>query len=189
MVDRLIGERSKSSVNTPTERAFVSVLGALDRMRTKNFRSGIAHLTAKGLETAQFQQKFAEKHKAPNYQYVDRFYTDLVRSRAPIESSQRKAEGVASTRSRGERMAENYLAEIAEVLERRFYTEPIKERFHGFAQDPILHQPTITEDELRAFAEKYKLDPEQTVKQLNQARVVAYRQIDAMKKERYWVNY
>ena len=50
-------------------------------------------------------------------------------------------------------MAENYLAEIAEVLERRFYTEPIKERFHGFAQDPILHQPTITEDELRAFAE------------------------------------
>ena len=38
VVDRLIGERSKSSVNTPTERAFVSVLGALDRMRTKNFR-------------------------------------------------------------------------------------------------------------------------------------------------------
>ncbi|MEK7655083.1 MAG: hypothetical protein AAB386_00145 [Patescibacteria group bacterium] len=182
VVDRLIGERSKSSVNTPTERAFVSVLGALDRMRTKNFRSGIAHLTAKGLETAQFQQKFAEKHQAPNYQDVDRFYADLVRSRAPIESSQRKAEGVASTRSRGERMAENYLAEIAEVLERRFYTGPIKERFHGFAQDPILHQPTITEDELRAFAEKYKLDPEQTVKQLNQARVVAYRQIDAMKK-------
>ena len=63
VVDRLIGERSKSSVNTPTERAFVSVLGALDRMRTKNFRSGIAHLTAKGLRSRNFSKNLLKNIK------------------------------------------------------------------------------------------------------------------------------
>lgn len=182
VIDRLINERSKCSGDTPIEEAFVWRAGVLDELREQNKKGGMPHLTEKGLQTAQSQQKRAEQQQTPLYRDVDRFYIDLLRSRAPIEVKQGVVRGKAPSESRGERMAENYLADIAEILERRFYTGPIKERFHGFAQDPILHQPTITEDELRAFAEKYKLDSEQTIKQLNQARVVAYRQIDAMKK-------
>ncbi len=143
------------------------------------------------LEKAQFIQKGWIFNETPLDKVIDDFYLDLLMQRQLLSSQKKKEKQKAEQlpQSRGELMGERYLKGIEELLEYRYYTGTVKEILASLnpkiGEDPMLEEPTITQGNLYLLLLKNKFnDEEQTkaFKQFEPARVVAYRQLDALKR-------
>lgn len=178
----LVSEAAKTQGESPEEQSFRTHVRRAEEASDRDLRPSVLTQAI----TTGHQKRWAES-KDPLENAIDTFYADVLRHRAPV--TPRMAEQLmwrSFNLTRGERLAMDYLNDLLAFQEPRYYTGPIKERFRGFEQEPILQGPTITERELKNFLEKYKekhhLDPDAIIPQFKNARVFAYRQLETAKK-------
>ena len=112
---------------------------------------------------------------------IDNLYLDAFMAHPPKLKAKQEARRT-DVRSKGEKLGERYLESVEEVLERRYYTGPMKEIFPSFKDSPIFYEPTVTEDALLAWLKQNKLQVDSVMHLFKPARVVAYQGIDAIKR-------
>ncbi|GEM_PF-2662953 len=114
---------------------------------------------------------------------LDDLYLDAYMERAPVRIRKDSTVSTEDTHlSVGERRAHRYLDSIAPILERRFYSAPIADALPEIASEPEFYDPQITEDAFRSVLTRHHLPADALVARFSQSRVVAFRQMDDIRR-------
>lgn len=135
------------------------------------------HLEVDGLERVRDEQKTT---KSQPFAAIDDLYLDTLTKRQPNLRARESTD--PRNRSKGERLADRYLQATEGVLEKRYYTGPVKDMFPSLERDPLFHQPTILETDLRRILKTFRIQADAALTRLEPARVVAYSRLDAVKR-------